>query len=605
MASALELNATNTIINGQGLGTSSALVANIAAFQALGTVQSISTIFSVVSAANSTIQSNLYPVLNTLGTGAQYGQWLLDFYPTGTSAVSSNSVVLYGNTSTTASLSKTVLSQANYPFTNGVAGFANAYTTCHGYAISGLDTVASTNILQNKTYAQSGLGFSGPLDLATNGIGSNGALLASIIVNWGTMYDITNIATFADPYVFGQNLINQGLGSYGNLITQFTSVGLDVSNLTAAPGAVSKTQNSSSSTNISTLVGDIQLPSLTSVTTSTSSAGSSVAVMSSIYQSVTGANLNAIVNATQIVVQNSSITSLNDFLDITKVVPENLRYQLANLGITDFQSFGTFLQKLIGKGNFGSWSQLASFFNSIVVPNFSTAQTVNPNATVISTTVASNLRSGFASGSGPLGHALMIDFLGATAGIPYTANIQTLIASYSNISSSVASALTTLKTTVNSYIATFTTTSYSTSAVSTAVQAVNSALAQLGNTQIVWNAQQSYTNMINRLQIETSNFTKANAGILSVSATGLNNFAQGITTTATDSTLVNTKQIFDKIITADSYGDTLKVAIAEKLNSQILLSVGITTNNDPKPTQALIVSQQQNVPLTTYITQNQ
>jgi len=517
--------------------------------------------------------------------------------------VSKGGVVLYGNVTATASFSRTLLSQANVAFSNGISGFSNAYSACSGYAMSSLDTVASANILANKTYAQSGLGFTGPADLATNGIGASGAVLANVVANWGTMYDITNMRTFSDPYVFGQNLLNQGLGRFGNLTAQFNSVGLDTGDLTAAPAAVTTSTQTASTVSSSTAVGVVELRSLSSATSTGSSAGSSPAVMAAVYTGVTGANLAAIVNATQITTTNTEITTLNDYLNFDKVIPRTQIYQLKKLGISSFDALGALLQKLVGKGSFTSWRQLAQFFNSIVVPNFSTTQVNDPNATVVSNAVATSLTANLPTGSGQLGNPIMIDFFGATAGIPYTANLQTLVSNYDAVGSlNVEFKLGTLDQLVSQYA---TDPTVSLSLISSTVSDVNTALGQLGNTATVWSTQTAYVNMINRLTTEVTNQTAAGAGFGAVTSSGLTGFAQNVVNLATDSSLANSKQIFDNIITADSAGDTLRAAIAEKLNATLLASVGLGNNNDPNPVLALTQSQQQNVPLSTYLTQNQ
>jgi len=59
------------------------------------------------------------------------------------------------------------------------------------------------------------------------------------------------------------------------------------------------------------------------------------------------------------------------------------------------------------------------------------------------------------------------------------------------------------------------------------------------------------------------------------------------------------------LITSDSAGDTLRSAVAENINSSIAQSRGITATNDPGPQLAIVQAQTQNIPLSTYITQNQ
>ena len=604
MASALALTATNTISNGHGLAPSANVVSLISSFQLLNSVRYVANIFTNISNSNANVSSNLYPIVNTLGSGALYGQWLLDFYPYYSTAKCSGTVYNYGNTSNTASVSHTLSNQVNYPFANGLAGFANVYQSSNAYALNNLDTVSSAKILQTKTYAQSGLGYTGPGDLATGGIGANGAVLANVVANWGTMYDINNIANFSDPYVFGQNLLNQGMGKYGNLNDQFTAVGLNIADITAPPSPNTSTTQSTSTVGVPTAVGVVNLATVNITTNQNNTTGSSPDVVAQIYQSVTGANLAVITATTGITTTDAvdTISSLNDYLNFNKVIDKSLIAKLAKIGITDFPSLSAYLQKTVGKGSFSSWAQMGSFFASINSPAFSTTQNTDPNAPVLSSAVASSILTSTTTGSGPLGNPIMIDFLGAAAGIPYTANIATLIKSYPQIASPVESALGVLDSAVANYIFV---SNASTSAVSAAVVSVNSQLTSLANTSAVWTAQQAYFNILTRLSTEVTNLTAAGATNASVGSGGLANFAQGFISSATDTALVNSAQVLSQLITTDSYGDTLHAAIAENANSSLFASVGLTLDNDPKPVQAMVQSQQQNVPISTYLTQHQ
>ena len=92
MASALQLTAINTISNGHGIAVASTMTNAISSFQLLNSVKYVANIFTNITTANAAISSNLLPIVNNLGSGAYYGQWLLDFYPTGVTPVCSGTV---------------------------------------------------------------------------------------------------------------------------------------------------------------------------------------------------------------------------------------------------------------------------------------------------------------------------------------------------------------------------------------------------------------------------------------------------------------------------------------------------------------------------------
>ena len=187
MASALQLTATNTVANGHGLAANTSILSQITKLQSQSTVVS----FVSLSTLAATGDLNVANAMANIGLGVKYGQWLLDLYPSNCAAVSTGGVYLY--TGNIASFSNTLKNQVTGPFASGLGGFANVYNNSYAYMVSSFDTVASANILQGKTYAQSGIGYSGPADLATGGIGNSAAVLSNVVSNFGTMYDINNI----------------------------------------------------------------------------------------------------------------------------------------------------------------------------------------------------------------------------------------------------------------------------------------------------------------------------------------------------------------------------------------------------------------------------
>jgi hypothetical protein len=602
MSSALQLSAASSIINGKGLGVSANLTSAITTFQNQAPIVKLANLFATAGNANVSVSANLIPALSKLGVGVTQGQWLIDLYPANITAVSSGNVKYYSAANiNTASFSGTLNNQAVLPFAHGMAGFANVAQNSLTYAVQVFDTVSSVDLLQNKTYSQSGIGYTSPLDLATNGINGAAPLIANVVANWGTMYDINNISTIGDPYVFGQNILNQGLGNYGSLSARLTSVGLNVKNLLQVPQSSTTVTHTASTASRNSSIGAIKLPSVANVTTTTVVSGISTSVVTAIYETIKEGALQSIVTATNITIANASITSLNDYLNFNTVVNPAILSELAAYGIVDFPSFGAFVQNKVGKGNFKSWSDLSSFLLSLDIPTLSYT-TANANATILSSNTISTLNSVTGTGTGPFNNPVLSDYLGAATGVPYVSLLATINNNYSNVSTaSLLANLTALDSAVSTCV-------YNTGNISTVqstVSNINSILNSLTVTTALTSSQTAYYNILNKLTSEVTNLSDAGVVFATGTTQTLENFAQTIGTTASDSTQYQTFQFFSNLVTNDIYGDTVRSAIAESVNTKILASRGIVLNNDPKPAGTLAQAQQQNIPLSTYISQNQ
>ena len=603
MASAIQLTATSTLINGQGLDSSHTLAANIVALQTQTPVTTLVNIISLINAADANIRGNLLTSISNIGVGVTTGQWLLDLYPHGYSVKCSGPAYTYSNGLT--SFSHTIQTQANIPFVNQIRGFANVYQTISSHAATTFDTISSINLLTSKTYAQSGLGFTGPEDLATNGIGSNGPLVANVISTWGTMYDIKNIKSIDNIYIFGQNILNQKLGNYGNLATQLKAAGLNINNLLQVPQTTTVVSQTSSTAKKSTTFGQILLPIQANVVTTTVVSGNSSDVVTAIYKTVTGANLQAIVNATGITVANVSITSLNDYLDLNKIVDATTYNSLVNIGIGNLSALGSKLQSWVGQGNFKSWTDLSNFLSNISVPALTTSSSATDP--VLSPSVASTLCP--VTGSGPFNNFVISDYLGAASGVPYSANLVTINSEYSSLSSSISltSKLNNLQTAVTSYIAAFNPLADPLvfpplTSVNANVTIINNALNSLSPTTL---SNVAYNYILTKIGREVDALTEAGVVFNNLGTQQtLNSFAQRFGTMAADSTQTYAYQFFSNIITADSYGDTIRSAIAEAFNIKLLQSKGISFTTDPSPAQMIQQAQAQNIPLSTYISRN-
>ena len=144
-----------------------------------------------------------------------------------------------------------------------------------------------------------------------------------------------------------------------------------------------------------------------------------------------------------------------------------------------------------------------------------------------------------------------------------------------------------------------------TTMVSANVAAVKSALNNLPASTALSQSQQAYYNMLNQLALEVANLQKAGATFNAGFPASTLGFAQGITGYAQDKVRTMSYQIFANLITNDAAGDTIRAAISESINTQKLAGIGIQVTNDPNPGLLLAMSQSKNIPLSTYISQNQ
>jgi hypothetical protein len=615
MSSAASLNAAAAIANGQGLSTNPDVLTAISAYQSQPTIQHWPDIFASAN-LNANVANVVIPVLNTITSVVTRGQFLLDIYPANVAPVVTPTASVDYRVGTVASAAGTIKNQAQGAFAHGMAGFANVFSMCQIHAVSTFDTIASVNMLQNKIYSQSGLGYTGVTDSVTGGVGIHADLLSNVVAGWGTMYDITNINLITDPYVFGQNLLNQGLGTYGNLSGKLESTGLDVTDITKIPKSTTTTTQESSTLTTTTLIGAVDLPILANVTTTTTVTGGSLPVITGIYKTITGSDLATMVSATGFKSSTRQITSLNDLLDFSRVVDAALLPQLSSIGIHNFSEFTTYLNSRIGQNSYRSWAEVTTYLKGIDVPklNYSTSSATSP---VLSSSTVTTLNSITGSGSGPFKNYVLTDFLGACAGIPYTANLTTINTNYKLISTdSVATAMSALNQCLvdvyDYYIATGGDGTDETSPgagngaspgvimsgwVAANVAAVATALNSVESSTAFLACQQAYYYMLDHLALEVAGLRKANALFLS-SNFDLLRFGQQIGSLGSqDKTGTESDVVINKLITNDAAGDVIRVVISENNNNK-------TYANDPNPMMAIVQSQAQNIPLTTYLNQN-
>lgn len=635
MTTALELTAGENIRNGHGLSTSPALSAEVTIFQSQEPIVYLANIFSNANNSGNVSASTL-AALATLGSGVTNGSnWLIDFYPSNVTPTCSANVVYYGISTTavyddsippvqtgtistpvagTQSLSRTFNVQAQLPFAggpaNGVQRFANVFQTARSYVSSAFDTTASSYLLRGKTYAQSGVGFTGVVDSVTNGIGTTGNILGQVVKNWGTLYDINNIGHAGDPYIFGQNLLNQGLGSFGNLETQLVNAGLNIYNLSQVPTSTTVTTQEPSSISATSPLGAVDLPIIANVTVTTTVTGNSRDVILSIFDSITGADLNAMLAATNTSVAGTGLTKLTDYLNIEKVAGPTYYAQLKRLGITDFEGFTAKLGRQLGTGYFASWNDISQFLSQIVVPTLNYSSS-SPSDLVLPSSISTSITNRYGVGSGPFENPVLTDYLGAVAGIPYRLLFKILNDNYDLAASQVGltQKLATLNSAVNTYIGQYSPPDgmgggegYGDIApVTAAINSINSALNSITVDPLIRSA---FYTICNKLGAEVTNCTRAGIVFDNGYASGLDGFAKSIGSSITSDFDSSATDFFTNLFTNDSYGDTMRAMSAESINTALLNSKGILTSNDPNPSGKVMQAKNQNIPLTTYLSQN-
>jgi hypothetical protein len=658
MATAIALNATSSIINGQGLGISPALLANITTYQTNSALASFAnTYINSGIAGNAT--ANIISQLNTIGSTITSGHFLLDLYPGNVTPTSSASITAWtanlvvptgsfisylgkiytttgnvfgssfdGNVISNCTLtgvSGIVKKQAQLPFAFGYSGFANVYQFVQGYSQQVFDTVSSISMLRNTTYAQTGVGFTGPVDLVTNGIGTTAVLLANVVARWGTMYDINNITKIGDPYVFGQNILNQNLGYLSALADQLTGVGLDITNLPDVPAVKTTVVQEEVMTTISSFVGEIEFPTLKETIITEAVTGNSPTVVLNIYKTITGGNLAAMVTATGITPSISSseqLLTLADYLDLSKVTSADLYTALNNIGIYTFAEFGQYLGKKLGQARFRSWAEMSAFLLTLETPTLSYL-TANATSNILYSSTVTTLTNAFGTGSGALGNPVIIDYLGACAGDPYTNRFYYINSNYNTLATQagITTALTNLDRAIIDYGTAYVAfeadfysnvpiglTEPSFATITSNVAAVNSALSSLPTTGTLAEAvaicNTGWYTMLDRIAVEVANLNRAGVVFTSGTTSGLLSFAENIGQTASDKQSTEDYQFFANIMTNNAAGDAIRAAVAEILNTRALNGVGVNIYNNPDPRLKISQSQAQNVPLTTYLSQN-
>jgi hypothetical protein len=230
--------------------------------------------------------------------------------------------------------------------------------------------------------------------------------------------------------------------------------------------------------------------------------------------------------------------------------------------------------------------------------------TSTASSLVLPESIAQSLLTQYGTGSGPFNAPVLLDYFGAVAGIPYTDQFAVLNRNYDALSSVIGlpAKMSDLDQAVLTYINSFVYDSPDPdiTPVDTAVSAV---LTSLNSAADLYSTTAWYT-ICDKLAIEVSNLSRAGVTFNSGFSLALKGFAQRLSSLATSSSTDGSVEFFANITTNDMYGDTIRLVFAETQNKQKLGARGITLNADPNSRLLLNQSQQKNIPLSTYISQN-
>jgi hypothetical protein len=278
---------------------------------------------------------------------------------------------------------------------------------------------------------------------------------------------------------------------------------------------------------------------------------------------------------------------------------------------------------------------MSQFLLSLETPTLSHLPT-GANTNILYSNTITTLNNQFGTGSGALGNPVIVDYLGACAGDPYTNTFYNININYNSLATaagitaplaSLDRAIIDYSNAYNAYLGSEIPDSavppdppagdgvppdpsllLPFSIITSNIAAVNSALSSLPTTgtlgEAVVASNTGWYHMLNRISTEVSNLVRAGVVFTSGTTLGLLSFAENIGQTASDKTQVEGYQFFANIITNNAAGDSIRAVVAETLNTRALNGVGVNIYNDPDPRFKIYQSQVQNVSLTTYLSQN-
>lgn len=423
--SSVMLIATDGLLQNQGLVISGNLTVAINSYTSTAAVSSylsiLSTAFANVGTSNDQITTATFSSLQTLGASTLPA--ITDAVP----AAYANSLPIGNSVS---GFSGVVTAQGNLILGNGDLGkFAQVYGQCQSYIVQNnpiINSVKNSAVLDTTFTSMNSITTGGISDINRT-LPAFGADLAKL----GTAWSLNKLPFFGFPWVLLYQMSQAG-GIMPALTERLITAGVTVDDLSAIQRG-------------SEVAGSVDLLIYQVMTGITGDLLEQVKVL----LSVTTANLNTMADLLNPVkslpnsyLQLTNLTPTGTDVTPTATVLSNVYVSAATVNSNLLAVYGTSpayvsLSKIIppdqalaSQAIADSLQQVKNIFQ-LALPAFAAAvsatETNNGLGNITALTqpvpagVASNINSTLATGTGPNGTLTLFDFMGATAGIPYTA----------------------------------------------------------------------------------------------------------------------------------------------------------------------------------------
>ena len=349
------------LLKNRGIGINSTLTNSLTAFSTSG----------ISGAVSSLLNSALNPLISTaLHSLPPFLSGLIPTAPTG-----------FGSTI----LANEIQAQANRMMSRGVGGFVSVLGAAGSYAETNFNLRGA--IAQARGSSFSNFGFSMPnfAAMRSGGIANQFSsvslqALSKGINNFGSMFNVKDLSKMSNPGVICQNLINQGLGSHGNLSNKLIDAGMDLSNLE----------------------------------------NESPAEIQRIMASIKGSDLDAMIATTKFIpAPGVTLQSLSDITNINNLMGSASRAALG--GDISLDSLANKLDNI--GGEFSSPNGLANMLASIDVTSYPDLDQLTE---LLPDSIYDGIDEFLGSGSGPFGNPTVDDVLGAVTGDSYLDNLSFL-----------------------------------------------------------------------------------------------------------------------------------------------------------------------------------
>lgn len=423
--SSVMLIATDGLLQNQGLSISSNLTTAITAYTSTTAVGEylgvLGTAVGNIGTANNQITSATFSSLQTLGASN---------FPAITDAVPSNYAANLAIGNSASGFSGLVTAQASQILGSGdISIFAQVYNICQGY-ISQNNPIINT-VKNSSTLAPT---FTSMNSLTTAGISDINRTLPAFgedLRKLGQAWDLTNLIYFGFPSALLYQMAKAG-GLLPELTEKLNEAGLTTDQLnTILSGASAATEVEGIIYRTMTAITGTTLDQVKTILDVTTANLTTMADLLNPVKSLPNSYLQLTIQAptrggvvpVTTVLTNiySSAATVNDVI-LPMFVNDEAYRELAKVIPSD--------QALANRAIANGLGQVKNIFQ-LTLPSFATAVlaietntglgSINALTQPVPTSTSTNLNTLLATGTGPNGTLTLFDFMGATAGVPYTA----------------------------------------------------------------------------------------------------------------------------------------------------------------------------------------